>query len=84
MVREFTILVVLLLVSLAVILSHYLLYERSDRDNKSLAIARVIKHSAPSLSVAYYEPRVLYTEPATNPAYPQMQSIDKMDFVYAK
>jgi hypothetical protein len=39
---------------------------------------------SPSLSVAYYEPRILFSEEAVNPAYPQMQTINKMDLIYAK
>ncbi len=46
------------------------------------SIAKVTKLSSPSLSVAYYEPRVLFYDEASNPAYPQMQAINKMDLVY--
>ncbi len=44
----------------------------------------LVHFSSPALSVAYYEPRVLFFEEAENPAYPQMQAINKMDFVYEK
>lgn len=83
MVREFYILLALLLISLTVISTHSL-YTRSKSHDKSLIITRLTNISAPSLSVAYYEPRVLYSEQASNPAYPQMQSIERMSFVYAK
>ena len=82
MIREFSIFFALLLISLAVITTHYL-YERSHLHGTSLIITRLTNISAPSLSVSYYEPRVLYSEQASNPAYPQMQSIDRMDFIYA-
>jgi len=47
-------------------------------------MVKITKISSPSLSVAFYEPRVLFYENAQNPAYPQMQAIDKMDVVYEK
>jgi len=46
------------------------------------SVTKVTKFSSRSLSVAYYEPRVLFYEEALNPAYPQMQTINKMDLVY--
>ena len=40
--------------------------------------------SLPSLSVAYYEPRLLLFDRAANPSYPEMPPIDRMDFIYEK
>ncbi len=47
-------------------------------------IVSITKIASPALSVAYYEPRILLHEQAVNPAYPQMQTINKMDLVYGK
>jgi len=37
-----------------------------------------------SLGVAYYEPRIQESRQMGNIAYPEMISLDRMDFVYAK
>ena len=62
---------------------HYLRY--SDDSEKNLQkITALTGITSPVLSVAYYEPRVLLYDETINPAYPQMQPINRMDFVYAK
>jgi len=62
---------------------HYILHnDMTMRSNGN--IVQCSKIASPSLSVAYYEPRILFFEAAVNPAYPQMQTINKMDLVYAK
>lgn len=48
------------------------------------SVTKVTKLSSPSLSVAYYEPRVLFYDETSNPSYPQMQAINKMELVYAQ
>jgi len=48
------------------------------------SVTKVTKLSSPSLSVAYYEPRLFCYDEDSNPAYPQMQTMNKMDLVYAK
>jgi hypothetical protein len=64
------------------ILVHYVTYNGTSSQTILSSVAKVTKFSSPSLSVAYYEPRVLFYEKALNPAYPQMQIINKMDLVY--
>jgi hypothetical protein len=52
------------------------------QDSELSAIATITKLSSPSFSVAYYEPRVFLYDEGLNPAYPQMQIMNKMDLVY--
>ena len=63
---------------------HYLTHNGISSIETLNSVTKITKLSSPSLSVAYYEPRVLSYEEALNPAYPQMQAINKMDLVYAK
>ena len=63
---------------------HYLTHDGIVSKNIMRSVVKVTKLSPPSLSVAYYDPRVLFYEEILNPAYPQMQTINKMDFVYAQ
>jgi len=73
---------VLLLVSFIFI--HYLTHNGISSQERLKSIAKVTKLSSPSLSVAYYEPRLFCYDEDSNPAYPQMQTMNKMDLVYAK
>ncbi len=83
MVKAFFVLVTLLVVLLGGIFLHYTLHDdMTMKSNEN--IVKLTKIASPSLSVAYYEPRILFFEAAVNPAYPQMQTIDKTDLVYAK
>ncbi len=63
---------------------HYTLGDRSEVTQSLVAVAGLTKMSSPSFGVAYYEPRVAGLRDETNIAYPEMISIDRMDFVYAK
>ena len=83
MLKPFFILVTLLIFMLGGISMHYLLY-RNSSENTMAGIVKLTGLDAPSLSVAYYEPRILFFEEAVNPAYPQMQPITKMDLVYGR
>jgi len=49
--------------------------------NTVVGITRI---TSPSLSVAYYERRIQRYDKANNIAYPEMISLNRMDFVYAK
>jgi hypothetical protein len=64
---------------------HYL-YARKHTDvsRKLSAVTALTGMVSPALSTAFYEPRLLYTEQAKNPAYPQMPPIDTTSFVYEK
>lgn len=84
MIKEFSILVSMVLLLAGFVLVHYLTYSGTSSKEMLSSVAKVTKLSSPSLSVAYYEPRVLFYDEVSNPAYPQMQTINKMDLVYAK
>lgn len=64
-------------------LVHYRLSAPTQTFEKLTALAALTKIASPSLSSAYYEPRLL-SESSSHPAYPQMHSIDRTDFVYAR
>ena len=83
-VKPFFVLVSLLVVLIGGISIHYLVYNNDAQKELLASVTKVTKLSSPSLSVAYYEPRVLSYEEALNPAYPQMQTMNKMDLVYAQ
>ncbi len=82
MIKEFSILVLIVLLLTSFVFVHYLTHNGMYSKEMLSSIAKVTKLSSPSLSVAYYEPRVLFYDEASNPAYPQMQAINKMDLVY--
>ncbi len=65
------------------VLLHYISYDGSTSQKMLQDLSRVTNISSPSLSVAYYEPRILFYEHRDNPAYPQMQPLNRMDFIYA-
>ena len=64
------------------VLVHYVTHNGISSQEILSSVTKVTKLSSPSLSVAFYEPRVLFYEEASNPAYPQMQTMNKMDLVY--
>ncbi len=84
MIKPFFAVVALLLLSAGLVLSHYFVYDYETEQTSLQRMGALVHFSSPALSVAYYEPRVLFFEEAENPAYPQMQAINKMDFVYEK
>ncbi len=77
-------LVAFLILLSGVIMGHYWLYDRAvplKRLGQVVALTQIV---SPALSVTYAEPRLLFYEEPSNPAYPQMQPINRMDFVYAE
>jgi len=84
MIKPFFVLVMLLILSATLVVGHYLSYNRQMLQEEDQKITALTQFSTPSLSVAYYEPRILFYESASNPANPQMQPINRMDFVYEK
>jgi len=84
MIKPFFVLVALLMISVATVSTHYLYYDEEISQKMVQHISSVTQLSSPSLSVAYYEPRVLFDEEVENPAYPQMLPLNRMDLVYAK
>jgi len=61
---------------------HYFTYNGISTQKTLTSVIKITEISSPSLSVAFYEPRVLFYEETLNPAYPQMQRMNKMDLVY--
>ncbi|SFV90942.1 hypothetical protein MNB_SV-4-496 [hydrothermal vent metagenome] len=82
--KQFFISVSILLFMIGAIALHYITFDTQTVHTKLSEIVAITKLPSPSLSVAFYEPRVFLLEHARHPAYPQMQAIDKMDFVYAQ
>jgi len=84
MLRPFAFLALFLLLLITSTLSHYILYNEVVKTKKILSIVNLTKLSSPAFSSAFYEPRKLFSSDISNPAYPQMQTINKMDFIYDK
>ena len=82
MIKEFSILVSIVLLLTGFVSVHYLTYNGSPSQKTLISVTKITEISSPSLSVVYYEPRVLFYEKTLNPAYPQMQAMNKMDLVY--
>ncbi len=59
---------------------HYLCFDAGKVDKLLNALASLTHRSEVSLGRAYYESANAYG----NSAYPEMQPIDRMDFVYEK
>ncbi|MCF6205471.1 MAG: hypothetical protein L3J47_01065 [Sulfurovum sp.] len=66
------------------VLLHAVVSYHSDSDQMLQRLVSVTGIVSPSLSVSWYEPRLLFMQDAHHPAYPGMQSIDRMDLVYAR
>ena len=81
-VKPFFVLVSLLVVLTGGISIHYLVYNNDAQKELLASVVKITEISSHSLSVAYYEPRVFLYDEVSNPAYPQMQAINKMDLVY--
>ena len=82
MLKEFYMLISVVVLLLSFVFVHYVTNNSNDLQDKLSTITKVTNIVSPALSVAYYEPRVLFYEKNENPAYPQMQTINKMDLVY--
>lgn len=83
MVKQFSGLTSLLIVLTGLTIGHYLMFERDVQIEQLSRAIGLTGLSSPSLSTTFYEPRLL-GEKVIHPAYPQMQNIDRMDFVYAR
>jgi len=82
--KAFFIVVSLLFFMMGSVFIHYRMSDGKSQEEIVRHIVKLTKFSMPSFSVQYYEPRILLYEQASNPAYPQMQPIDKMELVYDK
>lgn len=83
MIKLFMILVSFLVIFVSLMGVHYSDARSARADTSLQTLSRLTAVTSFSLSTAYYEPKALL-EVATHPAYPQMQRLDTMDYVYAK
>ena len=83
-VKQFLVSVSLLLILSGGMFLHYAANKRSAGQQELRILVGLTDIRTPSLSTSYYEPRVRSCQEAQNPAYPQMQTINRMDFVYAE
>jgi hypothetical protein len=84
MIKPFLVLISVLIGSIIMVFIHYSYYDAQISLSSLQRVTAITHISSPSLSVAYYEPRIMLDKRIENPAYPQMQAINKMDFIYAK
>jgi len=83
MIKQFYILIVILSILIISVVWDYMRYDRAYSSRVVSSIGYITGLSSPSLSVSYYEPRVLMLDSSINTTYPQMMTIDRMDFIYA-
>ena len=86
MLGRFYILFSLLMTLVLVVGLHYIysFSERAKELKSTDSLFSLTGMSEPSLSVAYYESRLLTEKHSDNPSYPSMQTIDKREYIYAK
>lgn len=88
MIKEFSAVVSILFIFVVMVSLHYITHSNLSSENYQnkfpSELTKVTNISSVSLSVAYYEPRILTFDTVLHPAYPQMQTMNKMDLVYAK
>ena len=84
MIKQFFTLGLFLVFLVTVVAVHYMTHDGAKQNSDLSTIVTITRLSSPSFSVAYYEPRVFFYDEESNPAYPQMQTINKMDLVYEK
>jgi len=86
-IRPFWIMTVLLLGLLTGVGIHYLRFDRDSVLETLASLAEVTRHTGLSFSVAYYEPdttQYWIQRTHSNIVYPEMEQINRMDFVYAQ
>jgi len=82
LIKQFFTLVLFLVLLVTVVAAHYVTHDGIKQNSDLSTIVTITKLSSPSFGVAYYEPRVYLYDDESNPAYPQMQTMNKMDLVY--
>ncbi|MBD3791166.1 MAG: hypothetical protein IE918_03290 [Campylobacterales bacterium] len=83
MIRQFIGLAALLMVVTGMAAGHYLSADGRSHKKAFSDVVAVTGLVSPSLSTAFYEPAFLGEE-VEHPASPQMQSLNRMEFVYAE
>lgn len=84
MAKQFLVSVLLLLLLTGSMFLHYAVNNTLTGQQELGVLVGLTGVRTPSLSTAYYEPRVMPYQHVANPAYPHMQAINRMDFVYAE
>ncbi len=86
MVKSFILLGVVVLVAVGCVVGDYLGYDRPTTQEQIDSVVALTGFSSLALSVAYYEsrtPRLGVALNPNNPAYPQLQSLSRVGFIYA-
>ena len=83
LIKQFLGMVSFLIVLATMAGGHYLFVDRTSQKEAFSQVVAVTGLASPSLSTAFYEPNVLGEE-VEHPVSPQMQSLNRMDFVYAE
>lgn len=83
MIKQFIGLAAFLTVVTGMAVGHYLSADKISHKEAFSDVVAVTGLVSPSLSTAFYEPAFL-GEGAEHPASPQMQSLNRMEFVYAE
>ncbi|MFT7823512.1 MAG: hypothetical protein ABXS92_02000 [Sulfurimonas sp.] len=84
MIKQFLVSVFLLLILTGGMFLHYAVNKSSAGEQELGVLVGLTGVRTPSLSTAYYEPRIMPFQHVANPAYPHMQAINRMDIVYAE
>jgi hypothetical protein len=84
MLKRFYLLATFLFLLVVLIFAHYSFSDRQQITDAINRVAGLTQMASLSLGSAYYEPRVKRIERNGNPVYPEMMSINRMDFVYAR
>jgi len=83
MMKQFFVAATLLLLLTGLAVGHYLFEDKRSHKEAFLAVVAVTGIVSPSLSTAFYEPAFL-GEKVEHPVSMQMQSLNRMEFVYAE
>ena len=66
--------------SILFVISNYISSKLDNRD--IINVSSITRIYSPSFSTLYFEPRLFSTEIKLNDYYPEMELIDRMEFVY--
>jgi hypothetical protein len=84
MIKLMSLFAVLLLLSGGVAI-HFLRYDRASMHAAIASVVTVSQMAQPARGAAWYEGRFVHrTESSSNPAYPELKSASRSDFVYAQ
>jgi len=84
MVRSFYLLVAILILAISLVSISYLNSKRYKILNAQRDLVALTKLDSLYFSVEYYEPRIRRFEPSINIAYPELLTLDRLNFVYGK